>query len=299
MSSPAGRGRPVVVGVDGSNPALRAARWAAQEAARRRVPLRVVTAFEWTHDHALGQIGLGASYHEIMRETARRELAEAARAAQQAAPDVEVESQLVVGYPIPVLTAEARGAQLVVVGDRGLGGVTGLLLGSVSIALAARITCPLVVVRGPDDAPDPSWPVVVGVDGSPSSEAALGFAYEAAAMRGVSLVAVHTWWDLVVDPAFAPMLDWDAIENDEREVLAERLAGWGEKFPDVRVQRVVERGHASTVLVDQSRRAQLVVVGSRGRGSLKGLVLGSVSHAVLHRAGCPVAVVRGEAEETD
>jgi nucleotide-binding universal stress UspA family protein len=292
MSAPQG-GRTIVVGVDGSEPAKRAVRWAAQEAARRKAPLRVVTAFEWTHDHAFGQVGLGTSYREIMLETARRELAEGVGIAEQAAPGVDVESQLVVGYPIAVLTAEARDAHLVVIGDRGLGGVTGLLVGSVAIALAARSTCPLVVVRGPDEEPDPSWPVVVGVDGTQGSEAALGFAYEAAAARGVSLVAVHTWWDLIVDPAMAPLLDWDAIEADEREVLAERLAGWGEKYPDVRVQRLVERGHASRVLVEQSRRAQLVVVGSRGRGSLKGLLLGSVSHAVLHRAGCPVAVVRG------
>jgi nucleotide-binding universal stress UspA family protein len=136
--------------------------------------------------------------------------------------------------------------------------------------------------------------VVVGVDGSPTSEAALAFAFEAAATRGVSLVAVHTWWDLFVDPTMAPLPDWDAIEVDEREVLAERLSGWGEKYPDVPVQRLVERDQPAHALVEQSLRAQLVVVGSRGRGNFAGLVLGSVSHAVLHRAHCPVAVVRAD-----
>ncbi|MDT7652132.1 MAG: hypothetical protein QOI36_3538, partial [Pseudonocardiales bacterium] len=273
-------GRTVVVGVDGSEPALQAVRWAAAEAARRRIPLRVVTAFAWTHDRALGHVRLGVSYREIMLDQARRNLAAGAALAEEESPELEVEQQLVVGYPIGVLSAEARRAQLVVIGDRGLGGVTGLLVGSVAVALAARAECPVVVVRGEEPAVDPSLPVVVGVDGSPNSEAALAFAYEAAATHGVPLVAVHTWWDLLVDPTMAPLLDWDAIETDEREVLAERLAGWGEKYPEVRVHRLVMRDRPAHALVQESSRAQLVVVGSRGRGVVSGLVLGSVSHAV-------------------
>jgi nucleotide-binding universal stress UspA family protein len=291
------QGRPVVVGVDGSEPARRAVRWAAQEAARRRVPLRVVTAFEWLRGQPIGWVGLGESYREIMLGVSRRQLAESVRIAQQEQPALEVWSELVVGFPIGVLNEESQRAQLVVIGDRGLGGVAGLLLGSVAVALGAHAGCPVVVVRGEAETPDPASPVVVGVDGSPTSEAALAFAYEAAAAREVPLVAVHTWWDLLVDPSLAPLLDWDAIENDERQVLAERLAGWGEKYPDVQVERIVTRGHPSHALVGQSRRAQLIVVGSRGRGGVAGLVLGSVGHAVLHRAHCPVAVVRPEASE--
>ncbi|HLU55966.1 MAG TPA: universal stress protein [Pseudonocardia sp.] len=283
-------GSPIVVGVDGSESALGAVRWAAREARRRRVPLRAVTAFEWTHDHALGQPGLGTRYREIMLDAARDRLTSAVEVAEREQPGLEVQSQLVAGYPIPVLIEEARRALMVVIGDRGLGGVTGLLLGSVAVALGARAECPTVVVRG--DEPEPTAPVVVGVDGSPTSEAALAFAFEAASLRQAALVAVHTWWDLFVDPALAPILDWDAIEEDERQLLAERLAGWGEKYPDVPVQRVVTREHASRALVERSRKAQLVVVGSRGRGGVAGLLLGSVSHAVLHRAHCPVAVVR-------
>ena len=152
----------------------------------------------------------------------------------------------------------------------------------------------MVVVRGSVPAP-PEGPVVVGVDGSPTSEAAVGFAYEAAATRGVPLVAVHTWWDLMVDPTFAPLLDWDALEADEREVLAERLAGWGEKYPDVHVQRLVMHDRPARALLAQAAGAQLVVVGTRGRGGVAGLLLGSVSHALLHHAPCPVAVVRPDA----
>jgi nucleotide-binding universal stress UspA family protein len=132
---------------------------------------------------------------------------------------------------------------------------------------------------------------VVGVDGSPVSENALAFALDAASVRGVPLVAVHTWWDLLVDETMAPLLDWPAIEAEEGEVLAERLAGWGEKYPDVPVRRRITRDRAAHTLIRESQSAQLVVVGSRGRGAVASRLLGSVSHAVLHRAHCSVAVV--------
>ncbi|GAA0919124.1 universal stress protein [Pseudonocardia zijingensis] len=281
----------MVAGIDGSESALHAVRWAAAEAGRRGVPLRVVTAFDWDRKHPVGETDLAATYRETALSEARRHLADAAATAERTVPGLEVEQQLVVGAPIAVLAAESERAQLVVVGDRGLGGITGLLLGSVSAGLGAHAKSPLVVVRGNRD-PDPAAPVVVGVDGSPLSEAAVAFSYEAAAARGVPLVAVHTWRELVGDLDLAPMLDWDAIATDEAEVLAERLAGWGEKYPDVPVRRTSTRGRPGHALVEESARAQLVVVGSRGRGSLAGLVLGSVSHAVLHHSHCPVAVVR-------
>jgi nucleotide-binding universal stress UspA family protein len=179
-----------------------------------------------------------------------------------------------------------------VVGSRGLGGVSGLLLGSVAVALAAHASCPMVVVRGEDRPDAADLPVGIGVDGSPTSEAALAFAFEAAAVRGVGLVAVHTWADVEFRPGMAPLVDWSSIAEDEEVVLAERLAGWSTKYPDVPVRRVVQRDGAATALVELSRDAQLVVVGSRGRGQLSGLLLGSVSHGVLHRSHCPVAVVR-------
>jgi nucleotide-binding universal stress UspA family protein len=284
-------GRTVVVGVDGSEPALRAVRWAAAEAVRRRVPLRVVTASPWIPDHALGQGGLGACYREVMLGQAHRNLDAAVALAGQEQPRLQVERLLIVGYPIGVLRAEARRAELVVIGDRGLGGVTGLLVGSVAVGLAVRAECPVVVVRGEESTVVASLPVVVGVDGSSHSEAALAFGFEAAAARGVPLVAIHTWFDLPVAPTIASGHEWDAIEAHERQVLAEQLAGWGEKYPDVRVQRLVVRERPADALVNESGRAQLVVVGSRGRGCVSGLLLGSVSHAVLHRARCPVAVV--------
>jgi len=289
-------GRAVVVGIDGSDRALDAVRWAAREAARRTVPLRMVTALVWSQDHALGQVGLGARYRDIMLDAAHRQLSDAVAAAEKAVAGVEIESQLIVGYPIPVLQDESRRSQLVVLGDRGYGGVSGLLLGSVATALATTAACPVVLVRGGaadvgERVGDPSRPVVVGVDGSPVSESALAFAFEAAGFRGVPLIAVHTWWDLLVDPAVTP-LAWEAIEADKSQFLAERLAGWAGKYPDVRVERLITRDRPAHALLEQSRHAQLVVVGSRGRGTASRLLLGSVSNAVLHKAHCSVAVVR-------
>jgi nucleotide-binding universal stress UspA family protein len=176
----------------------------------------------------------------------------------------------------------------VVLGDRGLSELGGLVLGSVAVSLAARSACPVVVVRGDRALAD--GPVVVGTDGSPVSEAALAFAFDAAVARGVDLVAVHAWSSTAIDEALESFVDWDASAEDA--VLAERLAGWGQKYPQVTVRRAVVRDGAVQALVDASAGAQLVVVGSRGRGNAVGLLLGSVSHGVLHGAHCPVAVVR-------
>jgi nucleotide-binding universal stress UspA family protein len=288
-------GHAIIVGIDGSDCALKAVRWAAAEAVRRNVPLRVVTAFAWNQGKAVG--GVGADYRGIMLGETRRQLAEAVAVAEET-ERVRVEQELIVGFPIPVLAEESRRAQMVVLGDRGHGGVSGLLVGSVAMAMASRAACPVVLVRF-DDAPvdDRTRPVVVGVDGSSMSEAALAFAFEAASLRGVQLVAVHTWRDLRVGLPMAARLGREAAENDERQVLAERLAGWDEKYPDVQVERRVTRDRPAAALLAESERAQLVVVGSRGRGAAAGLLLGSVSHAMLHKAHCSVAVVRAAGGE--
>jgi nucleotide-binding universal stress UspA family protein len=292
--------RAVVVGIDGSTSALQAVRWAAAEAVRRNVPLRVVTAFAWPMDRIIARIGFdGVEYRETRLDVSRRSLAQAVEVAAEVLPEERVESRLVEGHPIPVLRAESGRAQLLVVGDRGFGAIDGLLLGSVAAAMAAHTECPVVLVRtedGREPVGDRTRPIVVGVDGSPVSEPALAFAFEQADAHGVPLIAVHTWWHVVADPAVAPIMDWDAIEADEKAVLAERLAGWSEKYPDVRVHRLVTRDRPAHALVEESRRAQLVVVGSRGRGTALGLLLGSVSRTVLHRSHCSVAVVRPPAE---
>lgn len=286
-------GRPVVVGVDSSDRVMDAVRWGADEAARRRVPLRVVSAFSWTEDHVVGQPGLDERHGDILLEQVRKALAEAVRVATEQHPELEVCQQLTLGLPINVLAAEARRAQLVVVGDRGLSRVGRLLVGSVAVALASQAACPIVVVRGRQPPATSSLPVVVGVDGSPVSEAAIAFGYQAAADRGVPLTAVHTWWD--TDPGPATQLFREEDQVYEQELLAERLAGWRDKYPDVEVERIVARDRPTHRLLEQSANAQLVVVGSRGHGEFAGLILGSVSNALVHEAGCPVAIVRPDA----
>jgi nucleotide-binding universal stress UspA family protein len=285
--------RTVVVGVDGSAAALRAVRWAVPEARRRRAVLHLVTALAWTEDRLVGLPGLGqAPYGQYLHTAAEHGLAAAEAAALEADPDLPVERELAIGFPGGVLLERSQTAELLVVGDHGRGRIASAVAGSVAISVAARSTCPLVVVRGAEPAPDRALPVVVGIDGTPLSEAAIPFAFAAAAARRVPLVAVHTWLDEINDPALAELVDWQTAAVQAEEILAERLAGWGEKYPDVPVQRVVARGRAAQALLDQAARAQLVVVGSRGHGEIAGLLLDSVSNALVHGAGCPVAIVR-------
>jgi len=286
--------RAVVAGVDGSECGLQAVRWAAAEALRRQLPVRLVAARAWPSGGLVGDPGPGVDYRAVLRDVVLGHLATAAADARQVAAELDIEQVEVTGYPVPVLLGESAHAEIVVLGDRGLGGFTGLLIGSVAVEVTAHASCPVIVVRGsePDQTGPRPEPVVVGVDGSPTSEAATAFAFEAASLRRVPLVAVHVWRDVLVDATMAPLLDWNVIDSDEREVLAERLAGWTEKYPDVPVRRLVARDRPARALVEESGRAQLVVVGSRGRGGFHGLLLGSVSQALLHHAHCPVAVVR-------
>jgi len=268
--------------------------WAAAEAARRGAELRLVRAFSWTtSERPVRDGGRVAQYRDELLKFARSQVARAARIAADVRPEVETTTQVAVGAPIEVLGSEARRAQLLVLGDRGLGGLAGLLLGSVAVGLAAHGACPVVIVRGERaGAGNDESPVVVGIDDSPISEAALAFAFEAAAARGVGLVVVHAWSPTAIDDALAPVMDWDAATAEEDALLAERLAGWEQKHPEVAVRRTVVRNGAVRSLVAASREAQLVVVGSRGRGNATGLLLGSVSHGVLHASHCPVAIVR-------
>jgi nucleotide-binding universal stress UspA family protein len=288
-----GRRAAVVVGVDGSESALRAARWAADEARRRGAPLRVVTAFAWARDHVVGHPGLGEQQRDVMLERTRRQVAAAADEARRAVPDLEVEADVVTGFPIGVLADEARTAGLVVVGDRGLTRIEGLLLGSVAVALAAHGAGPVVVVRGTEPpAGADTRPVLVGVDGAPTSEAALEFAVEFALARGVPLVAVRTWSDWFLDAAQVIPADRALIDEEEGRLLTAQLEPWQAKHSELPIESIVEPGSPARALLRQAERAQLVVVGSRGHAELMGLVLGSVGNALVHRAPCPVAVVR-------
>lgn len=288
--------KPIAVAVDGSDEALAAVRWAATEALRRGRRLRVVHAYEWP----LPRYGPGFGRPEILREAAFRigtkKVHLAVETAKRVAPGLAVETELVLGTAAPVLRKLSEQACLLVVGSRGLGGFTGLIAGSVAVAMAAHAHCPVVVVRG--EVPDPDGPVVVGVDGSEASEAAVALAFDEAAVRGCGLVAVHSWSDVafpyVPEPGWPLPIDWDPVIEHETELLAERLAGWREKYPQVSVERIITHDRPTRALLDaaRDRDAALVAVGGRGRGGFTGLALGSVSQAMIHHAPCPVLIAR-------
>jgi len=292
-----GTERPVVVGVDGSTSALHAVRWAAREAERRHAPLRLVHACFLMPVRHPRQVAPPAEYHDAFLEQGRHWLDEAAEAVRVTAADVGLSTDLRDGIAADVLVRESETAQLVVLGSRGLGGFRGLLAGSVSVALSAHAHCPVVVVHSPggDGTPPENGPVVVGVDGSPLSDTAIEFAFAAAAGRGVPLVAVHSWLDVDISASWAGLpntIDWEWVAAEETRRLDEVLAPWTEKFPNVAVRKIVERDRPERALLKAAAGAQLVVVGSRGRGALTGLGLGSVSQSLLHHAECPVAVAR-------
>ncbi|GIH68466.1 universal stress protein [Sphaerimonospora thailandensis] len=283
----------IVVGIDGSQAGLEATAWAAGEAVLRGVPLRVVHAIpRWVLES--GESDEGGRYAGVarwMREGADTALAAAVDRARRASPEVEVDSAHLPGDPRSALIEAAAKADLLVVGDHGLGGFRGLLLGSVAYGVAGQAPCDVVIVR---DVPvPPRGEVVVGVDGSPIGAAALDFAFAEAALRGARLRAVHAWTWFEAGGGFVPMPDDLDVERGETRLLNEALAGRRGRYPDVEVVEEVVRGHPVEVLGQASDGADLLVVGSRGRGNLAGLLLGSVSQAVLQHARCPLVVVRG------
>ena len=281
----------IVVGVDGSASSLAAVDLAAAEARLRDVPLRVVHAFVWPFFGVpLGPSPFGPAEGGLQHD-AERVLDQAVERARHAAPDVGIDGEIVTGGGAAVLVAESRDAVMVVVGDRGLGGFSGLLVGSVAVQLAAHAECPVLVVRGQAH---PGGPVVLGVDGSAEASAAIAHAFQEAWLRGVPLVAVHAWLDPVVHAPgdiMPVVFDVDRVAAEEARVLADALAGCREQYPDVVVREDLARGATRAALIDRSIDAQLLVVGTRGRGGIRGLLLGSVSQTAIHHAACPVLVV--------
>jgi nucleotide-binding universal stress UspA family protein len=286
-------GRPIVVGIDGSDSARRAARWAAAEAVRRHTGLTLVTAVGGAFSSAGGFVPPQAFFDDL--ESRARPLLAAARAdVGEAYPALEVQVRLCAGGAASVLLEESKLAVLVVLGSRDAEGGHLLTGGSVAVGLAAHGHCPTVVVRGVEDGGmlRTGGPVVVGVDGSPASELAVALAFEEASARGVELVAVHAWFEYGSGSIAEYVADWSFVESHEREVLAERLAGWQEKYPDVTVRRVLSEDQAVRLLRSCAEGAQLLVVGNRGHGGFTGLLLGSTSRKLIHNAPCPLMVAR-------
>ncbi|MBB1031560.1 universal stress protein [Dietzia sp. SLG310A2-38A2] len=288
----------VVVGIDGSAASTGAVAYAANTAATRRIPLVLVTSYTMPAAmFAEGMVPPQPVYDELEKEC--QPIVEKARAtALKVAPEIEVSHAIVEGNPSQVLIDYSRKAKMIVLGSRGLGGIKGMVLGSVSASVASHAFCPVVVTREDTDDLDRSGPVVVGVDGSEVSTKATAWAFAEASARGATLIAVHTWMDPQVQAAAAGIAltaeDWRQLEEQQLETLSERLAGFSDRYPDVRIERVVTRDRAVRALVERAENAQLVVVGSHGRGGFTGMVLGSTSRALLQASPCPVMVVRPE-----
>jgi nucleotide-binding universal stress UspA family protein len=291
--------QPIVVGIDGSAASKVAVDWAARAASRRGVSLTLVHVLNPPVVMAFPEVPMPEGYLQWQEDEGRKVLAAGLATAEEAilllgaaAKPIEVTTEMVAGSPVPELVRESRRAQMVVVGCRGRGALARGLLGSVSTGLVHHAHCPVAIIHDEDPLmPHPSKaPVVVGVDGSPASERAMAIAFDEASQRGVDLVAVHAWSDSGLFEF--PGVDWSQLRTTAEATLSERLAGWGERYPDVLVRRVVVADRPAHQLLEQAQSAQLLVVGSHGRGGFAGMVLGSVSTAVIHGARMPVIVAR-------
>lgn len=290
----------ILVGIDGSSSSLLALDWAVSEAQLRNLPLRLAHAVDFG-SFAMGfNPGATEGFFEHLETAGQRFLDEALDHVAGLDPDLEVTLSRVAGRPARVLTELSEGALLTVVGSSGLNAVTELLAGSVSVALTAHGRSPVVVVRAASIPVTGS--VVVGISGAPDSEDAIAWAFEEASMRGAELIAVLVWNYI---PAYFYYSEppWNDLtgraRHDQQDMLlAERLAGWQEKFPDVVVRRVTAAGNPAEVLLSHAQRARLLVVGSHGHGDAAGLFLGSTSHRLVHHANCPVLVARPHARES-
>jgi nucleotide-binding universal stress UspA family protein len=288
------KGYGIIVGADGSPASNAAVCWAAHDAVLRHIPLTVV--------HVVNPIAATWPHSPLPDGTAvwqenegRRILADAvdlARDTAQDHPRIPIESELIFSATAPTLVDLSKEAELVVVGTYGRGALARGLLGSVSSSLVRQAHCPVAVIRDEEPRmPHPAEaPVLLGIDGSKASERATAIAFDEASRRHVNLVAVHAWSDTEI--LELPGLDWSAVKAEEERILAEGLAGWQERYPDVTVHRLLVCDRPAGVLVETSETAQLVVVGSHGRGGFAGTLLGSVSNAVVQSVRMPVIVAR-------
>jgi len=294
--------RPVLVGVDGSEESMRAVEWAARQAERHCSPLRIVSA-----PAVLPRVRTQVdplTVANALRGMSAQALAAALTRTEEVAPGLRVDTGLLSGPPAMELVTAAGGASMLVVGARGIGGFTAMILGSVSRYVAVHAACPVIVVRQETSAVHRE--IAVGIRETEDSTAALAFAFEEAALRDADLVAVHAL------PAFPPALHVPGAgggilraaphEEDLAEAasqLAGMLAGWGDKYPAVRVRHDVVHGHPARVLASYSARTDLVVLGRHGGPAPGSAGVGSVQHAVLNHAHGPVAIVPSDISRSD
>ncbi|MCV7125790.1 universal stress protein [Mycobacterium lacus] len=282
----------IVVGVDGSGASNAAVGWAARDAAMRNVPLNLVYMFN-LFVPTFPQIPMPTGVAVWQEEDGKKVLEQAVKIAEDAVKGhraITIASEVKCSPPVPTLVELSKEAEMVVVGSHGRGALARIVLGSVSSGVVRGASCPVAVIHGGEPSmPHPEQaPVLLGVDCSPASELAATIAFDEASRRGVGLTALHAWSDVAVFER-PPLEDW---KSEAERNLGECLAGCLESYPDVTVHRLVVLDHPGRELIEESHSAQLVVVGGHGRGGLTGMLLGSVSNAVVHSVRTPVIVAR-------
>jgi nucleotide-binding universal stress UspA family protein len=277
----------VLVGFDGSAASERALRWGVEEARLRRMPLTVCHAWHWPYPVPPS----GPQALETVRKMAQHTLDRGVFMAREASPRTPVRGRLVAGPAPAMLVNQSRNASLAVVGAYGEGAFAGVAAGSSAVQLAAYAHCPVVVVRC---TPDRSRPVVVGVDGSAASDAALAFGFEEAALRGQALRAVFGCWEpeAIASAEMGMITSPDELRMMAASRLERSVSPWREKYPYVDADTVLSLRTPRHALVEAATEAALLVVGGRGLGGVTGLRLGAVSGALLQHAACSVAIVR-------
>jgi nucleotide-binding universal stress UspA family protein len=275
--------KPVIVGTDGSRESLRAVEWAAREAVLRTTTLSIM-AVPVLPPRMTATPATPGTVADVIEQSMSHALAEAAQQAVAQQPGLEIETRLVAGAPADVLSGAGRDASMVVLGSRGAGGFSAMILGSVSRYVATHAPVPVVVVREETTAADRE--IVVGVRDPARSEAVLEFGFGEAALRQARLLAVHAWSSPVPGHAEAPAEETSGLES--------AVTAWREKFPEVQARWEVVHAHPGRVLAGSSARADLVVLGRHAPGGSHGRGVGSVTHAVLSHAHGPVASVPGD-----
>jgi nucleotide-binding universal stress UspA family protein len=286
----------IVIGVDGSPGSQNAVRWGLALAERRHVAARLLRAFDPSmHDVRIGggasEIGvLGDSFDAV-----RAQLDAAYEAASSLHPNLTITHDLVDDSASSALIEASHEADTVVIGAHGVRGFSNLVAGSTTMNVSTHAHCTVVSMPTDEGHAFDGSGIVVGVDGSQISETAIAYAFREAAETNQHLAAIHAWTDPLTPTSLGTSIpalyDPDVYSRDQDILLAESLAGWAEKYPDVTVTRRVVHEHPVHALAGAADNARLLVVGCRGRGALRSMLLGSVSHGVLHLATCPVAVV--------
>lgn len=290
---------PIVVGVENTDDGKLAIAWGADEAARRKLPLSLVHALDWPLgiDREARGTACSQTWPGRFRNAGKVALDEARLLATDRHSGLDVDTDLIDGEPVHVLRDRARAAAMLVLGSRHLSSAReSMTTGGIAVPVAAHASCPVVVVRASEPAGVDTQRIVVAVDGSRRSETAVAYAFEEASVRGLPLLALH------VRQPFAGLTSGVSISDEMQEGrirLAETLAGWHEKYPEVAVTRDVLVGHPVATLVQASEHALCLVVGSRGLGGVRGMLLGSVSQGLIHRAHYPLVVVPGTHDDRE